>query len=110
MKTPFSRLTVLKLPQTKRFEYSPRHFDERKEKLEKRKKQIAQDLGLNEDSERVKREINFRANLEASYDKNPYHKTSAWTNIRLIVIMGILLMVCYYIYINLDKIMETIVQ
>lgn len=104
----FSRMTVIKLPKQKQFEYTPRHYDEAKERLEKRKKEIAQELGLNEDGERVKREINFRAKLSHNLEKSSTRKTAFWSNMRIFIILGILLIICYYIYINLDNVIAEI--
>lgn len=108
MKSPFSKLSVIKLPKTRRFEYTPRHYDEAKERLERRKKEIAQELGLNDGNEAVRREINFRAKMDQSISSISTRRKSMASNFRLIIILVILLVICYYIYLNLDTVMEEI--
>ncbi len=110
MKMPFSRLTVLKLPKTKKFEYTPRHYDEQKERLEERKKRIAEEMGLSERNPNEKREINFRAKLSSSKMHRQRRSSSMWMNLRLLVILIILLTICYYIYINLENVLGAIVD
>ena len=108
MKSSFSRISFIKIPRHKRFEFTPRHFDEEKERLEKRKKEIAQDLGLSGDDERSRREINFRAKLKGNRVETYRSSAALLSNIRLVVILGILLVICYFIYTNLDKMMATL--
>ena len=105
MKSPFSRLSIIKLPKTKRFEFSPRYYDEAKERMEQRKRDISKELGLKGDSEHERRTINFRAQMNHSLAKDSMRKQGYMSNVRLIVILGLMLILCYYIYINLDEIM-----
>ena len=59
MKSPFSKFSMIKLPKHRRFEFTPRVFDEDKERFEKRKKNIADELGISQNDISKKREINF---------------------------------------------------
>ncbi len=110
MKSPFSKMTVLKLPSAKRFEYMPRNYNPEKERLDKRKKRIAEQLGLDDKIELDRREINFRAKLSESRIHRERNKANIWSNIRLIIILGILLTVCYFIYINLEDVIASLIK
>jgi hypothetical protein len=93
---------MIKLPKHKRFGFSPRVFDEDKERLEKRKKIIANELGISQNDPSKSREINFRANMQ---DKGvSAYRTNAtlFSNFRLLVILGILLIGFHFIFNNLD--------
>jgi len=108
MKSPFSKMSVIKLPKTRRFDYTPRHYDETKERLEKRKKEIAQELGLEEGAEHTRRDINFRAKLDQNYANASTRKMTFWSNMRLMIILGILTVLCYYVYTNLDQVIAEV--
>jgi len=111
MKSPFSKLSVVKLPKHRRFDFTPRHYDEAKERLENRKKVIAQELGLSDEGEeRVKREIDFRAKLQNNRVSNYNANASRMSSIRLFLILGILLLVFYIVYGNLDDIIASLTK
>lgn len=109
MKSPFSKLAIIKLPRHRRFDFPTRHYDESKERLEKRKQIIAQELGVSENGdERTRRDIDFRAKLQNSRVSNYNANASRSANLRLVLILGILLTACYAIYINMDSVIATL--
>jgi hypothetical protein len=102
MKSPFSKFSMIKLPNHRRFEFTPRVFDEDKERFEKRKKNIADELGISQNDISKKREINFRANMKDKGVSAYRSNATVFSNLRLLVILGILLIGFYFIFNNLD--------
>ncbi len=81
-------------PKNKRFDYTPRYYDERKERLEAIKKK-------HENPERAEIEARIRGKLQrhATQRKNPFMNTS----VRFIIILALLLAITYFIltYLNI---------
>ena len=102
MKSSFSKFSMIKLPKHKRFGFTPRVFDEDKERLEKRKKIIANELGVSQDDQSKSREINFRANMQDKGVSAYRSNATFFSNLRLLLILGILLIGFYFIFNNLD--------
>lgn len=96
-----SRFSLFKLPKAyRRFEYTPRYYDPRKEEL---KRKVEQYNKTNSgDTEAYSREINFRSNTEDRWGNSEYKTQSVRSNIRLIIILGIILVAFYYLFIGLD--------
>lgn len=102
MKSPFSKFSMIKLPKHRRFGFTPRVFDEDKERFEKRKNIIANELGVSQNDENKSREINFRANLQDKGVSAYRSNANVLSNLRLLAILGILLIGFYFIFNNLD--------
>jgi hypothetical protein len=84
----------MKVNKAKRFDYTPRYYDERKERIEKIKKAHA-NKG-NEDS--IERQSRMRDEIQTNWSVNSsYSKQSKAANIRLIVILILLLVGTYFI-------------
>lgn len=100
----WNKLSLFKLPNRhRRFDYVPRYYDPRKEALEKKLKQ-AQQENLSVDENKMAREIKFKAELQNKWGNSEYKSQSMRSNIRLIVILGIIIVLFYYIFIGLDGI------
>ena len=69
---------------------------------EKRKKIIANELGVSQDDQSKNREINFRANMQDKGVSAYRSNATFFSNLRLILILGILLIGFYFIFNNLD--------
>ena len=95
---------LFKLPKHRSFSFTPRYYNEDKERLKQRRKELVKELNISEqDAER-----NIRIKEQFSLSK-PYNNTSSkWSNIRLLVIFGVLLIAFYYVYINLDTVLINI--
>lgn len=100
----FSRLSIFKLPNKhKRFEYVPRYYDARKERLKKK----IEDYELEnktEAGERKRREISFRDKSSNRWGGDDYKAASLRQNLRLILILGILGVIVYYIFVGIEGI------
>ena len=104
MQKPFFKSRLFKLPNHKRFDFSPRYYDQDKERLETRKAEIARALKKDYNETNAQRELRIREqfrNRNTSYNSS----SSLMSNIRLIVIFGILLIGFYYVYIHLDDVL-----
>lgn len=96
--------SVFKLTQHnehKRFHYEPRTFDEQKEKLAKRKREIEKEL------EREKRlgknyETHLRESIHNSWSKRETRRQKRNSSYRLLLILAALLALLYYIYKKFD--------
>jgi len=90
---------MFKMPSKyRRYNFQPRYYDERKEKLNKKIK-----LYSVEGQTDRKREINFRSNLEDSWGNSQVRKQSQMANLRLLIILIVISIATYYIFTGLDS-------
>tara|TARA_B100001939_G_C16823358_1_gene565345 strand:+ start:576 stop:914 length:339 start_codon:yes stop_codon:yes gene_type:complete len=108
MQKSFMKSRFFKLPQHKRFDISPRYYDEQAERLNTRRKEIALELGLNENDEKIERELRIRDKFREHNNRPSFIGKSFWSNIRLIIIFMILLSIFYYLFLHLDDVMVSI--
>ncbi len=78
----------------KRFEYQPRYYDERKERLAEMKKKY-EETGDGEYRRRITKE-NFREAMRSEWRQERGNKTRS-SNLRLAVIVAILALIAYLI-------------
>ena len=86
----------VKLPSHNRFNYSPRYWDPEKEDREERIRQIKQEMGVEVPMDPTRTTIkrgSFR-----QVNKKIKVKATRSSNIRLIIILGILLVLAYLIF------------
>ena len=76
------------------FDYKPRYYDERKERIDNLKKKYSEN-GSEEDTTRIKFSKN---NLRSEWVKNKEHASNRATTIRLAVIITILVGLATYIF------------
>jgi hypothetical protein len=94
----WNRFSLFKMPKKyKRFEFTPRYYDERKEALEKKIKAYSNEKGL-ADASKVRREISFRANAGDRWGNGEYRSKSMRANIRLLIILGVVLGVFFILF------------
>jgi uncharacterized membrane protein (DUF106 family) len=86
-----------KLPKHKGFDYQPRYYDERKERLQKREQEIRERA---ENGAYSSKDIkfNFRRNSSASNRSKQLMKS----NIRLMMIIFLLTIATYYLFVKTD--------
>ncbi len=100
----WNRFSLFKLPSRhKRFDYVPRYYDAEREELKKKIK-AAERLNGNGDDQNFEREIRFKNKVENKWGNSDYKAQSMRSNVRLIVILGIVFIVFYYVFIALDGI------
>ncbi len=83
-----------KTPEHKQFHYEPIYFDERKERLEERIKQIEQEHGIKNIEEYVR--TMRKGSFSHYYDRKK--KTQRYSTTRLIIIIIFLLFVSYFLF------------
>jgi len=81
--------TFFKLPQYNRFQYTPLYYDEKKETREKRNAE----LGLT--AEPPKPGSTIKGNMRRKYNRS--QSSNKTSNIRILLIAGMLLIVAYWI-------------
>lgn len=86
----------INLPKSKQFSYTPRYFDEKKERLEKRKKEIAQEI---EEEKRILSDSNYAENIRGQMHGiyKLRKREEVKTNVRLVLIIGILVALFYFL-------------
>lgn len=98
----WGRMSLFKLPnQHRRFEYVPRYYDPKKEALKKKIAQANKE-GILDDQGRYAREISFRTKAQDKWGNSEFRQKNTMANIRLIMILGVLFVVVYYIFQAID--------
>ncbi|MBN2698070.1 MAG: hypothetical protein JXR52_04540 [Bacteroidales bacterium] len=85
-----------KLPNPKRFSYTPRYWDPEKEEREDRVRRIKQELGISTGSDSGKTTM-VRGSFR-QYRKKTRVRASRSSNIRLVIILAVLLLLSYLIF------------
>ena len=93
------KVRFTKLPKHKRFDYTPRYYNEQKERLEERKRQIE----AQQSEKKTREDINISFRRSSSYDKKYRARHLMMANIRLVVILGLIIALMYYFFIHLDN-------
>jgi hypothetical protein len=83
-----------KIPQHKQFHYEPIYYDERKEKLEERIRQIEAEYGI-KDGDRPVRSLQ-KGSFSHYYDRK--RKAQRYSTTRLVIIIIFLLFVSYFLF------------
>lgn len=106
------RIKFMKVNRNKQFDYTPRYYDERKERLEKLKsKYEAEDANYVEGS--AEHRARMKERMASSWNLQNAHATkSRAANIRLIIILAALLLGTYLLlnYIDLFSSEVTIIE
>ena len=88
------RIKFMKVNKHKSFEYTPRFYNERRERIEKMKKAYSED----EDQDGMFRRERLRENMHSSWGLGETHsRQSKAANVRLIIILAALLLATYFI-------------
>jgi hypothetical protein len=100
----WNRISLFKLPKAyRRFDYTPRYYDARKEALNAKIAQFERENNK-EESDQFKREITFKSTAEDTWGHADYKSQAMRSNIRLLIILGVILAVFYYLFIGLENI------
>lgn len=88
--------TFFRLPKHKTFQYNPRYYDERKERLQVRIKQIEQEMGVNQGDEYVPRIS--KGSIRGHNSRLRNKKAERQSNVRLLIILIVLLLITYILF------------
>ena len=93
---PLIKSRLFKLPEHKRFSFPARYYNEDKERLEQRIKDI--------------KTGNYKSNIKDSFKRNNTHKTwnKNWNTIRLLIIFGILIFGMVFLYNQIDLVVDSL--
>lgn len=89
--------------QNRRFDYTPRYYDERKEALDQ-KKEYYEKLQSGDLSEDDRREA-FRENLKGEFSRTEYRQgQNRSSNIRVVLLIVLIVALGYFIFNGLDDV------
>ena len=98
----WNKFSLFKLPNKyKRFEYTPRYYDERKEALEKKIRQYNTDATAEEEL-KVRREVSFRENVSDRWSNSDFRRKNMRANVRLLIILAAVLVVFFILFTQID--------
>ena len=104
MKFRFLNKTI----KNQRFNYNPMYYDERKERLNRKKEQY-QKLENDTMSESERREL-FRENLKDGFSRANYRQTQRKnSNMRIIILIALMLALGYFIFNGVNEV-DTVVK
>lgn len=104
MKFRFLNKTI----QNQRFNYNPMYYNERKERLERKKDQY-QKLDDNTLSDSERREM-FRENLKEGFARGQYRQSQQRSsNIRVLILVGLILVLGYFVFNGVNEV-DTVVK
>ena len=84
---------MFRLPKHKQFDFKPRYYDERKERLEQRRREIERDRdNMTHDD--------FRASMQNEWGRDHRRTTIAKSNKRLLYIVGGLVILVWFLFFN----------
>lgn len=97
-----------KVVDNKKFDYTPMYYDERKERLQKKKRQyeILQDSTVSSDEKREFIKENMRENWSRAHVRHTGNKSA---NMRTLILILAILALGYFIFNGLDDV-ETVVN
>ena len=104
MNLRISSFKVFKTPAHREFDYAPRYYDERKERLEKTEKEISDRMSNEFDRRRSLSSARFKSRLEENWMKKDNLRRKRRSNTGFLIVLGVLIITMYLVYINLDKI------
>ena len=110
MQKSFLKSRFFKLHQHKRFDVTPRYYDEQAERIKNKRKEIAIEMESKEYDEKIQRELRIRDKFKTHNNRPTFLGKSFWVNIRLIIIFMILLAVFYYVFLHLDDMLLSITE
>jgi len=84
------------LPRGRKYNYQPRYYDERKEDLERRKKRIDRELGLDENTPSDAYIPNIKGQMRKHLKVRK--KARKASSIRMLVILAFLLLIVYILF------------
>lgn len=89
--------------QNRKFDYNPRYYDERKERLEKRKEQMRK-IESGEMTAEERREL-LRENMRGEWSRADYRqKQQKASNFRILILVLVILGLGYFLLYGVDKV------
>lgn len=102
----FRNISFMKINRSRRYDYTPRYYDEKKEKLKARIRRYEsenQNENENENENRDIRLIELRERISDNWVRGEEYKKSIFTsNIRLVIILAVILALIFFVFNGLD--------
>ncbi len=104
MKFRFLNKTI----EPQRFHYNPMYYDERKERLE-RKKELYRKMDEDSITDTERRDL-FRENLRDNWSRGDYRQAQRRSsNLRVLLLVGLILALGYFVFNGIDDV-DTVVK
>jgi len=84
------------LPKGRKYNYQPRYYDERKEELERRKRRIDRELGLDPDAPKDQYIPSIKGQMRKHLKVRK--KARKASSIRMVIILAVLLLITYILF------------
>ncbi len=112
MKIPFIKSRFTKIIQPNQFGYIPRYYDPVKADLEERVKDIKAEHGITDEetSDEKNRELEIRAKFKKRVEQSRVSNGVMSSSVRIIVILGSILVLGYFLFSNLDGILRVLLK
>ncbi len=96
---------VFRSKDPQQFEYRPRYYNEAKERIEERYAEIEKEMEMGEEEKLVmKEQVRFRHEMQDKWVRDHRSRTTRSANIRLLIIFLFLCLLCYIIFVYLDRV------
>lgn len=106
----FQKFSFFKQPAHRIFDYQPRYYDERKERIQMRMKEEQRKLKSDTpDAQTLERRISFQSKMNDRWTPD-YRVQSRKSNYRLIIILGVLLGIFYIIFNQAESLSQWFAQ
>jgi len=98
----FKNISFMKINRNRRYDYTPRYYDERKEKLKARIAKYERESNEG-DLNKEERLSDLRERLSDNWVRGDEYKKSIFTsNIRLVIILAVILALIFFIFNGLE--------
>ncbi len=98
----WNKFGLFKLPNRhRRFDYVPRYYNAEKEELQAKVDRAKKENSI-DDEGNFAREIKFKSQMEEKWCGSDFKAQRRQSNMRLIIILGIIIVAFYYIFVALD--------
>jgi hypothetical protein len=96
----FRNFSFGKINTHKRYDFQPRYYNERKEKLQSRIRKYEQEEDAHVHAERLE---SLKDRIADSWVRDDnYRKTIFQSNMRLLIVLGVILALAYFLFVGLD--------
>jgi hypothetical protein len=111
MKIPFFRTRFVKVIEPNRFEFKPRYYDPAKDELAQRVAEIKRENGLDESlTPEENRSLQMRAKFQQKVGASRSSHTNMSGSFRILLILSLILVLSYFLFTNLDRILAGLLR
>ncbi len=101
------RIRFMKVNRHKRFNFTPRYYDERKDRIERLKEAYSE----NTEKTPEEQQLQLRERIQSNWNSSKsYSNKAKAANLRLIIILAALILVAYIILGNVDMFASKVIE